>query len=237
MDQLIVSDTGFPLDNESLRRIQQAYGTPFEGMAAALGDMVIIAGVEDTGAALTGGWVIFNNELLPVQAGALQPNLELVSEITDLFYDNGQPTPLPGYERRFMRPVAGAGTPISDFKRLIEQKELTKLTRVGRASFIYDGNSQNTTTIVFYGEIINAYRMDILGKVLFRFTVPPKYLPFIPLVNRAGINQGVDALSYDVLPTASLGPAINQNEITINVHNLDVGTPFRYTFDINILHS
>jgi|GEM_PF-6267550 len=227
MDQLIISDTGFPLDNETLRRLQDGYRPPFEAVAAAMGDFTIVKGVINNGTTITAGWAVFNGELLPVLAGASQPNLELLVEVVTLNYDNGSTTALPAYERRVLRPAPSNGTPLSQFRRLNPLRDTGNLTFIGRVSTVFVPQSANASANVSYGGILNFERIVQSGRVWFKVTIPDPGSDYVPLVNKANYGVGSNSLpflittvtrtSFLIVPLDVANTDFYSDQFTINI--------------------
>jgi hypothetical protein len=60
---------GFPLDQDILNFMQTAYVNAITALASAVGDRVILSGVENDGTAVTDGFVCINGEILPFTGG------------------------------------------------------------------------------------------------------------------------------------------------------------------------
>ena len=87
MDKLAVSGNGFPAATEYLTFAEQSSHDLIDAITTALGDNVIISGMEDTGGVLSAGWLIYNNEILPFVSGALGSTIVIVEEVTSSGYD------------------------------------------------------------------------------------------------------------------------------------------------------
>jgi len=56
---------GNPLDQQSLELMQSSYRDVFGGLAAMIGDKVIISGVVVTGGNVSDGWITYGGEIIP----------------------------------------------------------------------------------------------------------------------------------------------------------------------------
>lgn len=80
---------GFPLEQETLDAMQQAY-KPLQAFGTLAGDKSIIQGCVKTGANVANGFIYWNNELLELRGGAEQATIFLVEEIATAEYEDGQ---------------------------------------------------------------------------------------------------------------------------------------------------
>lgn len=160
MDRLIISDTGFPLDLKALRFMRNFYEGFIETLGTALGDNVIINGVEDDGTNITSGWIIHDGEIMPFQGGASQSHYRIVETIEQVFYDNNAATTaasnLPAFKVRIALPSASSSDfPISGLKRIKQQDELLSIVRTGRVQVYRTSPTQLATT--FFDDVTNAF--------------------------------------------------------------------------------
>ena len=124
MDKLIFNGEGWPLTQESLEQIEKAYAKPITGLTKALGDNLILTGLEDDGnGGLTAGYIVFNQELLPFEAGVEQANAVVVEETVNANYDNDGDgnfgTNAPVWKKRYAKfAAAGSGVADIDFSTL-----------------------------------------------------------------------------------------------------------------------
>ena len=124
MDKLVFSGEGWPLTQEALKQIETAYKQPLDGLTKALGDNLILTGLEDDGnGGLTAGYIVFNGELLPFQAGDPQNNAVIIEETFTANYDNNGDgvfgTNAPVWKRRYAKfAAAGSGVANIDFSSL-----------------------------------------------------------------------------------------------------------------------
>lgn len=83
---------GFPLTQDILGFMQEGYSDLSAAIAAMLGGNVIVSGVQPNGAGYTGGWVVFDGELLPF-VGGIYPNfVASVSAASETFADGQNKT-------------------------------------------------------------------------------------------------------------------------------------------------
>ena len=142
MDQLIFSQEGWPLVQESVLFIEQMFKKPIEALGQSVGDNVIIFGVEENNGAVSPGYVVHNGELLPFIAGNLGENVVIVEETTEANYDtnnDGNFTNLaPVWKKRYAKfGLAGTGVediPFADFERIEALKDLKY-----RPDFLHQG--------------------------------------------------------------------------------------------------
>lgn len=108
---------GFPLTQDALDFMQQAYQEAIAALASLVGDGVIVSGMTDNGSTVTDGWIIWNGELLPFQGGNKQTYF-IIQDITgtEQFEDDSIK---PVYFTRLARFGSGSGQiPFSALTRL-----------------------------------------------------------------------------------------------------------------------
>lgn len=143
--RLIISSTGYPGTNDTLRFIQEAINEPITALAQLCGDKVILSGVVVTGQTVSNGYVVINGEILPFVGGQLQTQCSIQEDAESAIYDadndnDGQQDVLPIFKTR--KVVFGtAGLTPFNFS------ELTRLTAINRL--------QPIGTIVMWSGAIN----------------------------------------------------------------------------------
>ncbi|KAA2244561.1 hypothetical protein F0L74_00875 [Chitinophaga agrisoli] len=106
---------GFPMTQYTLDFMQQSYRNALAALARLAGDAVIVAGMEDTGDTVAGGWISYNGELLPFTGGPKQSTWIIEENTEDrIFADQVSRTV---YFTRSARFAAG-GIPYSNLQRI-----------------------------------------------------------------------------------------------------------------------
>jgi hypothetical protein len=72
---------GFPLEQDTLKFMQDGYADMFAAIANLVGDKVILSGVQVVGGLVTDGWITYNGEVIPFIGGALGTDV-IISEAT-----------------------------------------------------------------------------------------------------------------------------------------------------------
>jgi microcystin-dependent protein len=119
---------GFPLELETLERMQEAY-QQLQAFGALAGDKTIISGCKTIGTTVTSGFVYLNSELIYFEGGSVQTNIIVKEEITEVEHEDGNNKPT-----YFKRSVCfGTGTtaiPWSDFKRVYPMTSALYLDKI-----------------------------------------------------------------------------------------------------------
>jgi hypothetical protein len=113
---------GLGFTQDTLDFLQASYRDSFAGLAAFLGDFVIVTGVIDEGATYSNGWVAINGQLLPF-AGGLKASRIIVDEVvtTELFEDGSTKNV---YYVRTAKLASSGGTLFTSFVRLSTVKQI-----------------------------------------------------------------------------------------------------------------
>ena len=136
MNKIHVQQTGgFPLESDTLTFMQESWNI-FNQFGAIAGQNVILSGCVETGGNVSPGFVVYNNEVLPFEGGALASLVRVVSVTEEREFEDGASKAV--YETRKMV-FGNPGIPWSSFKRVKSLIELTstidsmnsKLTPVG----------------------------------------------------------------------------------------------------------
>lgn len=154
--QLIISATGFPGTNKTLRFLQDAYQQPLEAITRILGDKVILSGVvvNNDGVnppTVSDGYIAIDGMIIPFVAGDYASTVTVFETVenatynTDINNDNALDN-LPAYKTR----AATCGTggvdiyDFSDFVRLDTIKNLTPLKDIVTALQLNDDLQQTS---------------------------------------------------------------------------------------------
>jgi len=83
---------GFPLNQQRLEWMQEAYSAIFDGFAAMIGDNVIMSGCIVAGNTVSDGWVVLNGALYPFKgtSAGVQASILIRETKTPLTFKNGQ---------------------------------------------------------------------------------------------------------------------------------------------------
>lgn len=130
MKKLLVSGTGFPGTNKTLRYLNESSQENMEALARICGDKTILTGVEVDSGDVSDGWIAVGGELIFFQGGVVGPNV-VVNTITDDVPYNTNPadssvvTNLPAYQRKVAQCTDDPGDfPFDDLVRLDTLKNL-----------------------------------------------------------------------------------------------------------------
>lgn len=224
MDRIVISDSGFPLDNETIRRMQDSYNGMFEGVATSLGNNVILSGVDLVNGNRTDGWIVYENELLPFIGGVDTDRFKIVEIQTDVFYDNGDAQPLPAYLKRYA--TVSSTTPNLDINIL---KRINTLEQ--SASSRVNGIVQSSDSLgeTFYGNILNFELLNdpALGDY-FKVTIENQLSDYVPIVVNSS-NGNPEAFNDFIINN------ITVNSFDIWVSDLDTSGEFFVSFNIQII--
>lgn len=136
MNKIHVQQTGgFPLESDTLTFMQESWNI-FNQLGAMAGEKVILSGCIESGGNVSPGFVVYNNEVLPFEGGALASLVRVVSVTEEREFEDGASKAV--YETRKMV-FGNPGIAWSSFKRVKSLMELTstidsmnsKLTPVG----------------------------------------------------------------------------------------------------------
>jgi hypothetical protein len=86
---LLTYPGGFPLNQEELSYMQEAYSESIKALTAVAGEFAILSGCEQVDNSLNDGWVIVNGELLPFRQSTITNYITVVEEKTGLTYETG----------------------------------------------------------------------------------------------------------------------------------------------------
>lgn len=80
---------GFPLEQDTLKFMQDSYDAAFQAVAKLCGDKTILSGVVVTGGNVSSGWISYNNELVPFIGGALGAQVVIAETSTSATFEDG----------------------------------------------------------------------------------------------------------------------------------------------------
>ena len=119
---------GFPLELETIKRMQEAY-QQLQAFGALAGEKTIISGCKTIGSTVADGFVFLNGELIYFEGGTVQTNIIVKEIVTQAEYADGN-----NKETYFQRSVAfGTGTgaiPWSDFKQVYPMSSAVFIDKV-----------------------------------------------------------------------------------------------------------
>lgn len=79
---------GFPLEQDTLKFLQESYTAALSGVAKLCGNKTILAGVEVTGGAVTDGWISYNGELIPFVGGSFGAEVVITESATAVTFED-----------------------------------------------------------------------------------------------------------------------------------------------------
>ena len=114
---------GFPLTQETLDFLQQSYTGAFEAIAKLAGNFSILTGCEEVGLNINNGWIVYNNEIIPLVGGAKgDGSILLVDAVDSRVFDNATT-----HDVLYTR-VATMGTPaVFNYSQLIPLLQLQNI--------------------------------------------------------------------------------------------------------------
>lgn len=107
---------GFPLEQDTLKFMQDSYRGAFGGLAQMAGDKTIIAGVEVTGSNVTSGWIAYQGELIPFTGGVLGTDVVISETSADATFEDS--SVFPTYYTKTATSGVGGAFPFSDLVRI-----------------------------------------------------------------------------------------------------------------------
>lgn len=156
---------GFPLTQNRLAYMQEAYSELIGAICSTFGD-VIVSGCNISDGNISDGWMIIGGELLPFKSAPQQTYVKIVDETTDLTYNDSNV--YPSQVLRYATPSAVVTSyTFSSFKRFSN-----KLADVQQQFYNQDGGINrtgqigNVTCAFNFLRILNKY-IQISGKLNF----------------------------------------------------------------------
>jgi len=141
MNKLHLTATGYPGTTKSWTFTQQILIDTFGAVAKAIGENVIITGVEEDNGQLSDGFIIYNGEIYRFATSAVNPTVSIIEEVELVSYntDINNDTvldELPAYKTRYA--ICGDGLPNTiatfDFADLTSIKTLLELSQIEAAT-------------------------------------------------------------------------------------------------------
>ena len=148
-NKLIVSATGFPGTNKTLRFIQDAFREPLGALAQLAGDKTIITGVVNTAGVVSNGFITYNGEIIPFQGGNYASTVTIVEAFENVNYntdanDDTVLDSLPAYRTIYAMCGTG-GIDIFNFSDLAPLKTIKELSNFSLpAGIVIDPNYVHT---------------------------------------------------------------------------------------------
>lgn len=148
-NKLIVSATGFPGTNKTLRFIQDAFKEPLGALAQLAGDKTIITGVVNTAGIVSNGFITYNGEIIPFQGGNYAATVTIIEAFENANYNtdadnNQQLDSLPAYRTIYAMCGTG-GIDIFNFSELAPLKTIKELSSFSLpAGIVIDANYVHT---------------------------------------------------------------------------------------------
>jgi len=148
-NKLIVSATGFPGTNKTLRFIQDAFREPLGALAQLAGDKTIITGVVNTAGVVSNGFITYNGEIIPFVGGSYATTVTIIEVFENANYNtdadnNQQLDSLPAYRTIYAKCGTG-GIDLFNFNELKPLKTIDALTDfTGRTDIVFDANYVHT---------------------------------------------------------------------------------------------
>ncbi len=134
-NKLIVSATGFPGTNKTLRFIQDAFREPLGALAQMAGEKTIITGVVNTAGVVSNGFITYNGEIIPFKGGAFANTVTIMESFENVNYntdanDDTVLDSLPAYRTIYAKCGTG-GIDIFNFSELYRLRTLKDLQPIG----------------------------------------------------------------------------------------------------------
>lgn len=155
MKKLIISGTGFPGTNKTLRFLNESAFETMQNVAAICGDKTILSGMIVTGTDVSDGWISYNGESVYFAAGTLNDGVTIAALAENANYndDSGDPTSIltqPAYlsKTAAFSALAEATFAYADLVRLKTIKELSSVPS-NVLTFLRKGSVQITEVGVY----------------------------------------------------------------------------------------
>lgn len=148
-NKLIVSATGFPGTNKTLRFIQDAFREPLGALAKLAGDKTIITGVVNTAGMVSNGFITYNGEIIPFVGGNYAATVTIIEAFENVNYntdanDDTVLDSLPAYRTIYAMCGTG-GIDIFNFSELAPLKTIKELSNFTLpANIVIDPNYVHT---------------------------------------------------------------------------------------------
>ncbi len=164
MDRLIWSGEGYPHNRQWLEFFENQSIEQINGLVKAIGNNAIVSGMTGELNAISDGFLIYGNELLPFVSGGNGPLIVIVEEITQAGYDiNGTgdfSTILPIWKKRYCKlGNIGDANVVESFEfSILERVDTLKFLTLNRFKVLKRGKVRVTyedgeaTDIVVFGD-------------------------------------------------------------------------------------
>lgn len=134
-NKLIVSATGFPGTNKTLRFIQDAFREPLGALAQLAGDKTIITGVINIAGVISDGFIVYQNEIIPFKGGVFANTVTIFESFENVDYNTDINNDavldnLPAYRTIYAKCGTG-GIDIFNFSELYRLRTLKDLQPIG----------------------------------------------------------------------------------------------------------
>lgn len=134
-NKLIVSATGFPGTNKTLRFIQDAFREPLGALAQMAGEKTILTGVVNTAGVVSDGFIVYQGEIIPFTGGAYANTVTIIEQFENVNYntdanDDTVLDSLPAYRTIYAKCGTG-GIDIFNFSELYRLRTLKDLQPIG----------------------------------------------------------------------------------------------------------
>ena len=148
-NKLIVSATGFPGTNKTLRFIQDAFREPLGALAKLAGDKTIVTGVVNTAGVVSNGFISYNGEIIPFVGGSYANTVTIIEAFENVNYntdanDDTVLDSLPAYRTIYAMCGTG-GIDIFNFSELAPLKTIKELSNFSLpAGIVIEGKKVDT---------------------------------------------------------------------------------------------
>lgn len=228
-NKLIVSATGFPGTNKTLRFIQDAFREPLGALAQLAGDKTIITGVlvDDTNPAnvvVSSGYISYNGEIIPFVGGSYANTVTIIEAFENVNYntdanDDTVLDSLPAYRTIYAMCGTG-GIDIFNFSELTLLKTIKELSSFELpAGLVIDPNylaftvsMLNHLNSIEFGAEVNVQPDWNEVNPLSPGFIANK--PLFPKLLRKGTSYIYDIVGYDMLVTVTF-PSVGTTQYIV----------------------
>jgi hypothetical protein len=231
MDYINFNQTGgFPLTQDTMDFLQNAYKNPFGALAKFIGNnaLCVIDGCIVTGSAMSSGWIAYNGEILPFQSGTVQATFLVRDLPTNLTYQDG--TPHAVVHTRFAQFGVGAGAISWNPIRLTVPLFPALVNSENHIAI--GGHSWDKITNTPFVAAFTAHLGYINLNSSFNLSLPsPIPLPYLVMVSIVNISTNTAALKY--FDYSIQNKTINS--FVLNVQQIDTTASFSSDISADIL--
>ena len=173
MNKIILTHLGgFPLEQDTLKFMQDAYGDLFSAIANLAGNKTILSGVQVVGGNVTDGWICYNGEILKFVGGAAGADVAIVEQGANVIFEDGSTKSV--YKTRFATIGTPGDFPFADLVRvdtLLAQKAAFDALLL---AFNNHNHNYNNLTNLPFGKIVHMGSQNIgdISTTDFTVTVP-----------------------------------------------------------------